>query len=213
MRGDDWITTLLIGTVLSALGFLILPAIVVNGYMVRVLAAASRGESTPPAFDRWGELFVDGLKLIAVVFVYLFAPMAASLGLSLAVGFAGFGLVGDAVGGTAGAAGTVVSLLVLVLATYLLPAGLTNMAREDSIAAAFDLSAVGTAATSGTYLLAVVAALLVGIVLGTIGGILSLLLVGFVVTFYSQVVAYCLLGSAVGKALEGGRSTPGYGAN
>ncbi len=50
----------------------ILPAIVVYGYMLRVMRGSIRGELRElPAWDAWGEFFIDGLKALVVGFVYL----------------------------------------------------------------------------------------------------------------------------------------------
>ncbi|ARS89578.1 DUF4013 domain-containing protein [Natrarchaeobaculum aegyptiacum] len=57
---------LLIGTVFTLFSILIIPAFFVAGYMVRLTRAAIRGEPEPPAFDDWGDIFVDGLGLLVV---------------------------------------------------------------------------------------------------------------------------------------------------
>jgi hypothetical protein len=45
---------------------LILLAIPVNGYVMRIY----RGEGSAPEVDRWGRLFIDGLKLMIMAFIY-----------------------------------------------------------------------------------------------------------------------------------------------
>jgi len=45
---------------------IVLLAIPMNGYMMRIY----RGAESAPEVDQWGRLFVDGLKLIVVSFVY-----------------------------------------------------------------------------------------------------------------------------------------------
>ncbi len=44
----------------------ILLAIPMNGYMVRVY----RGTDSAPEVDQWGSLFIDGLKLMVIAFIY-----------------------------------------------------------------------------------------------------------------------------------------------
>ena len=68
---DDAATTVLVGGLLVIFGFLIIPAIVVEGYMIRVLRRVSEGDTEAPKFDEWTELFVDGLKALVIAFVYL----------------------------------------------------------------------------------------------------------------------------------------------
>lgn len=201
MESDEWIKTVLIGTVLSLLSVLILPVLAVNGYLLRVMAAASRDEPEPPVFEEWGALVVDGLKLLGVVIVYVFVPTAVGVVVTLVSGFA-LSASAEGVGVVTGVL-TLLSVLSFVVAIYLLPAGLTIMAREGSFGAAFDLYALGRVVKSGEYLLAVLLAFAVSAVLGTIAGVLSIVLVGIPLAFYAQIVTYYLLGRGVGTALGG----------
>lgn len=198
-ESDEWIKTILIGTVLSLLSVLVVPLLFVNGYIVRVLRAGSMRDPTPPTFDEWGALLIDGLRYVAVVLVYLFGAVFVSALFSVFTGFApSMGL--DTLTTTL-RAWMVGSLLLFAVVVYLLPAALTGMARAGSIGGAFDFETLKTTATSPKYFIAVVLALVVGLVFGLIGSLLSLLLVGFVVSFYGQIVTFYLLGRGVGDAL------------
>ena len=217
-RDDGWLETVLIGGVLSFLGFLIIPAIFVNGYLLRVTRAAVEGESEPPRFDDWGDLLVDGILVWVVELVYLGIP-----GVLLAVLVASFvvitsvstSAVGAAPRTSAGIAAVVGFLLLAVLATvlvvaaYLLPAALANFARTDDVVAAFHLRTVARAAFTVDYFVAVLLAIGVTVVLGFVGGLLSVILVGVFVLFYLQVVVYHLFGQgfARGLGLEAAAST------
>lgn len=206
---DDWLETVLIGGVLSLLGFLVLPAIVVNGYLLRVLGAAVAGEETPPRFGDWADLLVDGILVWAVQFVYVAVP-------SFLVGavFMTTYLVARVVTSTSPAAppsngfATIVSILALVVsaglllvAGYLLPAALANFARTGEFVSAFHFRTVARAAFSVDYLVAVVLVVAVSLVLGIVGGLLVLVLVGFFVLFYLQVVVYHLFGQGFARGL------------
>lgn len=70
IAGDSALKNLLIGGVLGLLGFLLVPAFFVQGYLVRVLRVAVDGGDEPPVFDEWGDLLVDGLKLFVVTLAY-----------------------------------------------------------------------------------------------------------------------------------------------
>ncbi|MFB6352542.1 MAG: DUF4013 domain-containing protein [Halobacteriales archaeon] len=211
---DDWLETVLIGGVLSLLGFLVVPTIIVNGYLLRVMRAAVAGDATPPRFGDWADLFVDGLLLWIVQFVYMGIP--AALLATVMASFAVVASVGASTGadptGAATAAGGLVALLVLlavgllfVVATYLLPAALANFARTGEFAAAFHLRTVARAAFSVDYLVAVLLVIVVSLVLGLVGGLLVVVLVGIFVLFYLQMVVYHLFGQgfARGLGLEG----------
>lgn len=209
LNSDDRIATILVGGVLSALGFLVVPAFIVQGYLVRVLRDAAKGETAAPSFTDWGSLIVDGVKLFVVNLVYslvVVVPTLAVLALFVPTSVrtdpggvpaqppdAGFGLVA--------LVGVLVVLLFGLLVAYFLPAAMANFAVEDSLGAAFDLSTIWTAATTGEYFVGWVLALVVGVVGGLVGAALSTIVVGIFVLFYVQVVTYYLWGRGFSKGL------------
>ena len=50
-RGEDWLKTIGIGRILLLFGFLLVPAIPVQGYLLRVVWSGALDEETPPSFD------------------------------------------------------------------------------------------------------------------------------------------------------------------
>lgn len=192
---DDWLVTVLIGGVLTLLGVLVLPIVLVNGYLLRVLGAAVTGDETLPRFSDWLDLFIDGLLVVVVQFVYVGVPTFV-LGFVATMAF-GFGAVGP----TLGALLVVAVGAVVLAAAYLLPAGLANFARTGNLADAFDLRTVARAALTVEYALAVVLAIAVSVVLGIVGGLLLVVLVGAFVLFYVQVIAYHLFGQGFARGL------------
>jgi hypothetical protein len=205
-NSSDWIPTILIGGVLSVLSVLVLPVFVVQGYSLRVMRSAAKGEEAAPSFTDWGGLVVDGLKLFLVSIVYallVFVPMAV---VGVVLGF-GSALLSDPASGPSAAFGVATLLgfavvgLFGLLVGYFAPAGYANFAVEDSIGAAFDVSTIVAAATTGEYFKAWVLAIVVGVVLGTVGAALSVVLVGVFVIFYAQVVTYYLFGRGFAEGL------------
>ena len=156
-NSDDWIPTLLIGGVLSALSVLILPAFVIQGYLVRVLRGAAKADRAAPSFTDWGGLAVDGLKLFVVSVVYGLAAMVPIV----AVLFAVFGISSVTADPTTGAPNAAVGILGLLATLFVLvfglavgyfaPAGYANFAVEDSLGAAFDVSTIVSAACPGPF--------------------------------------------------------------
>lgn len=221
-RGDDWLPTLLVGGILTLLGVFVLPAIVVQGYLVRVLAAAADQEETPPSFTRWGALFVDGVKLLVVNVVY---GLVAVVPLVVVLGAALVAIPGDPVpvepgttSPTPPSAGFGAGLLVLVallavvglltlLVAYVLPAALTNFAMEGRLGAAFDVRTVLAGAFTSDYAVAWLLALVVGLVGGLVGSALTVVVVGLFVLFYVQVSFYFLLGRGFAAGLSKKRWT------
>lgn len=209
-NGDGWIKTVLIGGVLSILGsFLLLPLIPVQGYFVQVLRSATEGSTERPAFEDWGTLFVDGLKILGVQLVYGILPFVV---VAIGVTVSGIGL---GVGGTGGSAVGAVGGLVLLLgalsflaAVYLIPAAVANMAHENSFGAAFDVSTLVSVGSSADYLVGVLVAIAVGLVLGLVAGALSLVVVGVFLAFYVQVVTYHIFGQAYAAATGSDQQRP-----
>lgn len=213
-RGEDWLQTVLIGGVLSLLSFLIVPGIIVNGYLLRVLRAGIDGDETPPTFGDWADLLVDGILVWVVQLIFVGVPMfllmvvvgsfAVITGVSMSTGM-------EPPPGAAMAAGGLVAVLlllavglILLVAVYLLPAALANFARTGEFTAAFHLRTVGQAALSADYLIAMVLVIVVSVILGFIGSLLTIILVGIFVLFYLQMVIYHLFGQgfAAGLGLE-----------
>lgn len=149
-KSDDWLVTVLIGGVLTFLGFLLLPLFVVWGYFVRVMRGGVQGETESPSFDDWGELLKDGVLAVVIMSVYQIVPMVVLVALATLSS----GLM--AVGGEGGAAAGFVGLLlsygvyfVLFLAfLYVGAAGVVNYAREGSVGAAFDFGVIKPVVTS-----------------------------------------------------------------
>jgi len=72
---DDYLRTLLIGTLLILLSPLVIPLFILAGYVVRAIQHANQGKSLPE-FENYTGLLIDGLKLTAVFLVYLLGFVA-----------------------------------------------------------------------------------------------------------------------------------------
>lgn len=207
-NGDDALSRIVIGGLLGLFSFLILPLFVLMGYLLRVLASATRAETEPPAFEDWGALIVDGIKATVVAIAYGIVPFALMFS---SVGVAILGSYSDSGGalfGSVGLLGFVISFLGMFAMYYLIPAALTNMALEESMGAAFDVARLKPVLFSAEYLLAWFVPFVVAFVLNvatvfllvvTLG--LGILLVPFI-QFYVQVAIFYLFGRAFGKVLD-----------
>lgn len=216
--GDDAVKTLLIGSILTLASVLLLPTVLVVGYVLRVLRGTD--ETDAPVFDDWEELLVDGLKGTAVTLAYFAVPILAGLvvaiGLLVAVSTftvtSGSGAVPPrsavAGGGLVLFGLTLVGLLAVVwslAASYVLPAGLTRLATTGELGSAFAFRDLWTTVTTGSYATAWLLALAVSVGAGLVTGVVSLVpAVGAVasafVLFYATVVAARLYGEGVARA-------------
>lgn len=66
---SDWKKVLIMG-LLAIISFLIVPIFLFMGYGFRALKSSMAGSEELPDFDEWGEMFIDGLKVFVVGFVY-----------------------------------------------------------------------------------------------------------------------------------------------
>jgi hypothetical protein len=208
-NSSDWIPTILIGGVLSILGVLVVPAFIVQGYMLRVLRSAAKREDSAPSFTDWGGLIVDGIKLFVVNVAYALVVVVPMILLSVVLGFGSAlssagGEPSAAAGLLTGALGVLFVLVVTALGLavgYFVPAAYANFAVEENLGAAFDVSTIFAAATTSEYFVAWVLAVLIGIVGGLLGSALSIVVVGIFVLFYVQVVTYYLWGRGFAEGL------------
>lgn len=205
--GEDWLKSVIIGGVLTLLGgFIFVTILPVLGYFVRVLRSAANDEHEAPVFDEWGDLFVDGIKVLLIQLAYAIVPF---LILFVGIFVTGIGAISateaSGIGTGIGIFGVVILLvgfLAILVVSYLVPAALANFAYRDDLGAAFDFGTVIDAAFTADYFIALLLAFVVGVVLGSIGLLLSFIIVGIFVTFYVQVSVYYLFGRGFAKGLD-----------
>lgn len=202
-RRDDWLKTVLIGGVLALFSFLIVPGILLAGYVVRVLRGTMHGDATPPAFEDWGGLLGDGLRAAVIGIVYGVLPSLVFLVMAVAGGLLSFGGggVGDGLGLLTVLLGGLVALVVGLAVAYVLPAALANFVETGRIGAAFSWSELRPVLFNGAYATAWATAFVLVFAAGVVTTVLNLVpLLGFVVGsfvgFYAAVAAYYVIGRA-----------------
>lgn len=202
--GDSAVKTIAIGGALLFLSFFVVPLFFMFGYVVRSLRAVMNGETTPPVFDEWGELGMDGLKAFAIGLVYSLVPtVIAAMALFLTV--ATFGPSDTVFSGLlAGLVFTVAALGMLVIslaAVYMVPAAVVAYVRTDSVAAAFSPNDLRPLVFSRTYATGWLVAFGIGLLAGVVIGVLNASVVGAVlvpfVVFYAYVAGAYAIGTAV----------------
>jgi hypothetical protein len=142
---EAWLTKILIMAAILFLGvffswLLLIPAIVaaalINGYMVEIIRNVLRGQLEElPEWDNWGDLMIDGLKVIVIQLVY--ALPAIILGLCLSIAMTAAGNNGE---GLVVFLSVVMSCLILlwaIVVSILLPAATAVFAATNDLGAAF----------------------------------------------------------------------------
>lgn len=206
-NSDDAVKTILIGGVLTLFSFLLVPVFLVLGYYGRVLRGAEADREEPPAFDEWGDMFVDGLKLFVINFVYLLIPsivFAVSVGGIVVAAFTGSdAAVASALGGAF--LGFAVGTILFLVAWYIVPAAMANYARTDRLGSAFAFGELKGVLLSGDYAIAWLLALGVFVAAGVVVGLLNIVpilgaILAVFVNFYAAVVAFYIYGHAFADA-------------
>lgn len=210
---EGWLRTIAVGGLLFVTSVFVLPLLFLLGYSVRVIRTGVAGETTPPTFEKWGDLLVSGLKLFTIQLIYaivaLFSLTLSALCLALlrpelAQAAQTDAQTPEAVSNMQFSAPelTVVlfAYLLLFLIAYVSLAATARFAEEDRFKAAFEFRTVVRTALTSEFFVGFVLFLAVGLVLGTVGIMLSWMIVGLFLMFYTYVVASYLIGRGYGNA-------------
>ncbi|EMA02023.1 Protein of unknown function [Haloarcula vallismortis] len=210
-NGEQKVETILIGGVLSLLGVFFIPVLFVFGYLVRVIRAVTDGDDeVPPVFEEWGDLLIEGLVAFLISLVYSLVPLVV-IGLAIASFILPFSVVtttggepssGIAIGGLLLALVIVfVTVVVSLGAAYLLPAAVAAYAVTGRVGAAFSPGTLRAIGGSGTYAVAWLVAVAIGIGAQVLGGLASATVLGAVlvpfVSFYGNVAGAYAIGTAM----------------
>jgi len=210
-RGEQNVKTVAIGGVLGILAIFDFPALFANGSLVRVRRQVGVGDTeTPPVFDDWGGLLVDGLVSLLIAFVYLFVTMTLiSASIVLFSSFAGAGGGGNAGGGIAllgfvvGLVLVLVSVIVGLAAFYLLPGAVAAYAVTGDLGSAFSPSTLWTVGGDKSYLVGVLIAVLINVTAQIAGSMIYLTIIGILfipfIFFYGNVASAYAIGAGVAE--------------
>lgn len=163
--------------------FFILSAIIIGiffwpGYLLRIVKATLAGYDDLPAFDEWGSMVVDSIKVIVVTIVYFIIPIIVfSVGIFAAIAtiaatsttnpFAWIGLIG----GTG-----IIAIILGIIFSLIYFVALANMALYDELGAAFRFSEILERISQigwGSYIIWWIVMYIIAIVFGIISSIIS----------------------------------------
>jgi hypothetical protein len=213
LEDNDWTATVLIGGVLSLLSFLVVPAILVYGYLVQAVRERADGATQPPAFENWGELFADGLKAWVIGIVYMLVPLVV---FGVTVGGSLFAMAtGTRAGAGAGLAGLfgglAISFILSLVFGYVATAAIIHFACTGEFGTGFDFGTLRKLVMSTEYAtpwlvsiaLFVAANVAVNLlnVIPFLGSLIAVILSPFA-TFYVLVVATDLWAGGYNAALD-----------
>jgi membrane-associated HD superfamily phosphohydrolase len=186
---NDWIKKVLIGGIL-----LIIPIIhfVCTGYYLRAIKGGIEGRNNMPEWKEWGDLFIKGIMLFIITFVYLVIPvMMASIimfipGLfeSMMV-FNTFFIL----------AGSLICFIILILANLMFPMSLAMFANEGSFGDAFKINEIISRINS-VFLDYLIAIIVVNILFLFVLMVAWIPIIGWAALFYVMVAAGNIYGEA-----------------
>lgn len=70
---------LVLGVLFCTCVFLVIPAILAGGYLLRIIENTFNGNYELPPFENWKKMFIDGLKMAAVILVYALPGLITEL--------------------------------------------------------------------------------------------------------------------------------------
>ncbi|BDZ69711.1 DUF4013 domain-containing protein [Methanobacterium petrolearium] len=191
---QDWKKLLILG-ILFLISFLIIPAFLVMGYFFRILKGSIAGFDELPDFDEWGEMFIDGLKLFIVQFVYFLIPAIIIL-IGVWASFASLYTVGTVtdttaflglMGGTA-----IIGIILAIILGLIATIAIANMALNNGeLGAAFRFSEILEQISMigwGKYIVWYIVMIIVGFIGGIIASILGF--IPFLGTIIALLVVY-----------------------
>lgn len=134
---------ILILGILTILSSLIIPGFLVLGYLFKILKSTMEGSSELPIFDEWIQMFVDGLKVFVVLFIYSLVPLiliflgiwAALLPMLSVPGYGSILNPTISMGFISGI--TFVGIGLQIVVSFFIPIALGNMAQHNKLGSAF----------------------------------------------------------------------------
>lgn len=213
----QWISKLVIGALMSILGFLIVPALILQGYLVKIIRQVMNGDrDSLPEWDNWGELLRDGFNVTVAQLVYtlpfiilMIVGGMATGGLASVTGNNDLATVAATGGGL-----LLLCLIILIVIAFLFltPAILIQYAIKDDFGATFrfgevfDIIRNNMADILVAFLVTLVAAFAVSIVIGVLSiipclGWIAAFLIGLAVGPYISYVSAHLYGQIAAKVL------------
>lgn len=136
----QWISKLLIAILMSLLAFVIVPALILQGYVVKLVRQVMNGNRDElPEWTDWGKLLRDGFFVTVGELVWMLPLILLVIIVSVATG--GLGSLSDDAAAVAATGGGLLLLclvlLMVVAALFLTPALLIQYAIKDDFGALF----------------------------------------------------------------------------
>lgn len=151
-----WVKKILIGGIL-----LIIPIInfIIGGYYIKTLRGSIEGKPGLPEWDDWGDLFIKGLMVAIIGFIYMLIPLIVlfvSIGGAVTAAISSGDFSAASISAIVG--GSMFSMVLMLIVCLVLPMALSIYAKEDSIGAAFRIGEILSRIKSvpGDYIISII---------------------------------------------------------
>ena len=179
----QWISKLLIGVLMSVLSFLFLPALILQGYLVKIVRQVMGGtDNELPEWTDWGKLLADGFWVTVAQIIWTLPFMLVFIIGGVVTGGLGSLAEGGSDAAAAGAMGggflmLCLGLLFAVAFLFLTPALLIQYAIKDRFGAMFAFGEVFDIIRNRTadILIAFLVTLVAVIAIALVTGVLSII--------------------------------------
>ena len=216
---DDkqWISKLVIGALMSVLSFLIIPALILQGYVVKIIRQVMNGDwDGLPEWDDWGGLLRDGFYVFVAELVYTLPFILLMIVGGLATGGMASLSGGDDLAAMVAAGGGLLFLCLILLFAiaflFLTPAILIQYAIKDDFGATFRFGEVFAIIRNNiadilvAFLVTLVAAFAVSLIISVLSvipclGWIAAAIIGLAVGPYISFVGGHLYGQIAAKIL------------
>lgn len=134
--------------ILTILSILIIPGFLVLGYLYKIIKSTLEGSPELPEFNEWITMFVDGLKVFVVLFIYSLVPVVLIL---LGIWAALLPMLTVPGGGSVFNSNLYISLIsgialigivIEIVISFIIPIALANMVYHSKLSAAFRLKEI-----------------------------------------------------------------------
>ncbi|NPA26935.1 MAG: DUF4013 domain-containing protein [Chloroflexi bacterium] len=203
---ESWFTKMLILVFLFIFMFFLIPLPIIAGYLLAVAANVMRGDNRLPSWDRIGQYFVDGLKFLVALFVYLIPIIiiAGLLGLTVGGGAKAFSTTpGPAWGRGLSPTMLLIQFLVWLYSAFVGPAlAVLFLKTGGNFAQLFNIGRFFSIITTclGGLIMVLLVSMGLGFVLSIIAGILMLIpCLGWLLTLFLAVYPSLVMGHLYGQ--------------
>lgn len=206
---QNWVMKFVIALAMSFFAFLIIPGIILNGYIIAIARNVMNGAERPlPEWDDWGGFLRDGFNLFVALLVYTlpFWLLACIVGIST-VGFSGLSEVSEdaAAAGFLATFGLVgcLALLFLLALLFVNPAVIIQYLRHNNLGACFRFGEVFGIVRDHIGDIAIVVGIMFAVIF-VLGIVANIPCIGWIISFlvgpYLAVVSGHLYGQIAAKA-------------